>query len=245
MREPYIEPWGKGGTFYGIQTISQDRFNSIVRVLNSLGWRVFTHAVGDAAIDEVLAGYEAANADKSIVGKRWGIEHAFLPQPDQFPRIKDLGLYISAQDHLYVAGPVLEKYWGRKRAEWTTPVKAYLENNIPVSGGTDAPVVPYPPLSVIYHFITRGTISDGVFGTDQKISREEALRLVTHNHWYLTFEENVKGTIEKGRYADLVVLQENPMTVPAERIPEIKILVTMVSGKVVYQNDEFDNILEN
>jgi predicted amidohydrolase YtcJ len=58
-----------------------DRFNETVRLLNRLGWRVFTHAVGDAAIDEVLAGYEAANAEASIVGKRWGIEHAFIGVP--------------------------------------------------------------------------------------------------------------------------------------------------------------------
>ena len=86
--------------------------HAIVRTLNRLDWRVFTHAVGDAAIDEVLAGYEAANAEKSIVGRRWGIEHGFIPHADQFPRMKTLGLFVSAQNHLYLAGPSLVKYWG-------------------------------------------------------------------------------------------------------------------------------------
>src|SRR5262249_37764446 len=92
MREPYAEPWGEGGTFRGVNTMKAEAYTSVVRELNRLGWRVATHAVGDAAIDEVLAAYEAANADRSIVGKRWTIEHGFIPQADQFPRMKALDL---------------------------------------------------------------------------------------------------------------------------------------------------------
>ena len=240
MREPYEEPYGQGGKYRGLQTVPQERFTAIVRTLNRLNWRVFTHAVGDSAIDEVLAGYEAANRDKSIVGKRWGIEHAFIGRPDHFPRMKKLGLYLSVQNHLYLAGPSLVKYWGPQRAgSMMTPVKAYLEAGLPVSGGTDASVVPYPPLWVIYHFTTRETISGGALGPDQRISREDALRLVTKNHWYLTFEENTKGVIAPGRYADMVVLAEDIMTVPAKRIEQMNVLMTMVGGKVVYRHADF------
>ena len=242
MREPYQEPYGEGGTFRGLQTMPQERYTQVVRTLNRLNWRVFTHAVGDAAIDQVLAGYEAANADKSIIGKRWGIEHAFLPRQDHFPRMKQLGLFVAAQNHLYLAGPSLVKYWNPTRAAWTTPVKAYLDAGIPVSGGTDAAVVPYPPLWVIYHFVTRDTISGGVLGADQRISRLDALRLITRNHWYLSFEEHSKGVIAPGRYADLVVLAENLMTVPPKRIEQMKVLMTMVGGKVVYRHADFARI---
>ena len=239
MREPYAEPWDQGGSFRGLQTVSQQRYNEIVKTLNRLGWRVFTHAVGDAAIDQVLAGYEAANAEESIVGERWGIEHGFIPQPDQFERINALGLYVTAQNHLYVAGPSLTRYWGPERAAWTTPVKAYLDAGVPISGGTDAPVIPYPPAWVIYHFVTRDTITGGVMGADQGISREDALRLVTRNHAYLTFEEDMKGTIESGRYADLVVIDRDIMTVPAQEIEDMSVLLTVVGGRVVYENDAF------
>ena len=239
MRDPYEEPYGEGGKFRGLQTIPQERYTESVRTLNRLGWRVFTHAVGDAAIDQVLAGYEAANADKSIVGRRWGIEHAFIGRPDQFPRMKALGLQLSVQDHLYLAGPSLVKYWGPQRAGWVTPVKAYLEAGLPVSGGTDAAVVPYPPLWVIYHFVTRDTITGGVLGPDQRISREDALRLVTRNHWYLTFEENTKGVIAPGRFADMVVLAEDIMTVPATRIRDMNVLMTMVGGKPVFRHADY------
>jgi predicted amidohydrolase YtcJ len=92
MTHPYAEPYGKGGTYSGLQLIPQATYTMIVKELNRLGWRVGTHAVGDAAIDEVLAGYEAANQDKSIAGRRWAIEHAFIPRAEQFDRINRLGL---------------------------------------------------------------------------------------------------------------------------------------------------------
>jgi len=239
MREPYEEPYGEGGKFRGLQTTPPDRFNETVKLYNRLGWRVFTHAVGDAAIDEVLAGYEAANTDRSITDKRWGIEHAFIGRRDHLPRMRNLGLFLSLQDHLYLAGPSLVKYWGRQRAFLTTPVKMYLDAGLPVSGGTDSSVVPYSPLWVIYHFVTRDTISGGPMGVDQKISREDALRMVTRNHWYLTFEENTKGTIAPGRFADMVVLPEDIMTVPAKRIEQMRVMMTMVGGKVVYRDASF------
>ncbi len=233
MREPYQEPWGEKGTFRGVNTMKQAAFTDVVKELNRLGWRVGTHAVGDAAIDEVLAGYEAANAERSIVGKRWSIEHGFIPQEDQFPRMKALGLVISAQDHLYLAGPSLVNYWGAKRAAWTTPVRTYLDRGFVVAGGTDSPVVPYPPLWVIYHLVTRDTISGGVLGADQKITRQQALRLATINNAYLTFEEATKGSIEVGKVADLVVLPEDILTCPAKDIETMRVSMTMVGGRVV------------
>jgi len=79
MREPYVEPWGEKGTFRGVNTMRQAPYTDVVRELNREGWRVATHAVGDAAIDEVIEAYEAANNDRSIVGKRWSLEHGFHP----------------------------------------------------------------------------------------------------------------------------------------------------------------------
>jgi predicted amidohydrolase YtcJ len=239
MTEPYAEPYGKGGTYRGLQLVSQDAYTAIVRELNQLGWRVATHAVGDAAMDQVLAGYEAADRDKSIAGRRWTIEHGFLPREDQFARINRLGVLVSAQDHLYLAGPSLRKYWGEKRANWVTPVRAYLDHHVAVSAGTDSPVVPFPPLWVIYHFVTRDTISGGVYGPDQRITRQEALRLSTINNAYLTFEEDVKGSLEPGKLADLVVLSGDLMTCPEKDILNLQVLLTMVNGQIVYQSGEF------
>jgi predicted amidohydrolase YtcJ len=235
MREPYVEPWGEGGTFRGVNTMKQAPYTEVVKELNRLGWRVATHAVGDAAIDEVIAAYEAANAEKSIAGRRWTLEHGFLAQPDQFARLKKLDLVISAQDHLYLAGPSLVNYWGPSRAARTTPMRDFIDRGFVVAGGTDSAVVPYPPLWVIYHFVTRDTISGGVLGTDQRITRKEALQVETINNAFLTFEEKLKGSIEAGKLADLVVLPEDILTAPAKHIEQMHVVLTMVGGTVVYR----------
>ena len=239
MTELYTKPYDENGTYYGVNTMKQDAYTGIVKELNREGWRVSTHAVGDAAIEEVLTAYEAANAEKPIAGRRWTVEHGFLPREDHFARMKKLDLVISVQDHLYLAGPSLVRMWGPKRAAWVTPVRAYLDHGLMVSGGTDSPVVPYPPLWVFYHFVTRDTISGGVLGRDQQITRQEAMRLETLNNAYTTFEEKIKGSIERGKLADLVVLQDDIMTVPAKTIESMNVLMTVVGGKTVYQRDGF------
>ena len=239
MRDPYEEPYGKDRSYRGLQLIPADRYIGIVRELNRLGWRAATHAVGDAAIDQVLAGYEAANAQSSIADKRWTIEHGFIPREEHFARMRALGLVVSVQDHLYLAGPSLVRYWGPKRAAWVTPLRTYLDRGVRAAAGTDSPVVPYPPLWTIYHFVTRDTISGGVLGADQKITREEALRLSTTGNAYLTFEEKIKGSIEAGKLADFVVLSEDILTVPDKQIQETKVLMTVVGGKAVFVDGEF------
>lgn len=239
MRDPYEEPYGNSGTYRGLQLIPAERYTGIVKELNRLGWRVGTHAVGDAAIDEVLSGYEAANAERSITGKRWAIEHGFIPREEHFARIKSLGLVVTVQNHLYLAGPSLVRYWGLKRAAWVTPVRSYLDHGVTTAAGTDASVVPYAPLRTFYHFVTRDTISGGVLGADQKITRQEALRLSTMNNAYLTFEEKIKGSIETGKLADFVVLAEDLLNIPETRIEELKVLMTVVGGKTVFVDGAF------
>ena len=113
-------------------------------------------------------------------------------------------------------------------------MREYLDRGFVVAGGTDSAVVPYPPLWVIYHFVTRDTISGGVLGADQKISRKEALQVETINNAYLTFEERIKGSIEPGKLADLVVLPEDILTCPDKHIEQMQVVMTMVGGNVVY-----------
>ncbi|WP_419161554.1 amidohydrolase [Candidatus Palauibacter sp.] len=235
MREPYEEPWGEGGTFHGLQTVPTDRYIETVRELHRQGWRVATHAVGDAAIDLVLDGYEAANADEPIDGLRWVIEHGFIPREDHFPRMRALGLSVTAQNHLYVAAPSLVKYWGEDRAAWTTPVRAYLDAGIPVSLGTDSPVVPWDPWWMLHHFTTRGTISAGVLDESQGITREEALRAATYGYAYLTFEEAEKGTLEVGMAADLVVTSDHFLECEDPCLESMEVDLTVVSGRIVYE----------
>src|SRR4029453_7726406 len=129
--------------------------------------------VGEAPITPVFNPYERASNERSIVDRRWSIEHAFIGRPDHLPRMQALGAATAPQNHLYLAGPSLVKSWGATRAGMTTPVKMYLDAQLPVASGTDAPVVPYPPLWTLYHFITRDTITGGVLGAVQKVTRQQ------------------------------------------------------------------------
>jgi len=234
MREPYEEPFGEGGTFRGLQTVDRERFGAVVRLLNQRGWRVATHAVGDAAMDLVLDTYERAHTETPLTGRRWSIEHAFIGRPDHLPRIKAMSLALAVQNHLYLAGPSLVRYWGADRAALTTPVRMYLDAGLPVSSGTDAPVVPYPPLWTLYHFVTRDTIAGGVLGAGQRVTREEALRMATMGNAWLMMEEADKGSLEVGKLADLVVLSDDPLTCPEPRLRDATVLMTIVGGRVVH-----------
>jgi predicted amidohydrolase YtcJ len=236
MREPYEEPWGEQRTFRGLQTVNRDDFIDTVRLLNQRGWRVATHAVGDAAIDLVLDAYERAHAEKPITAQRWSIEHAFIGRPDHLPRLKALGVAMAVQDHLYLAGPSLVRYWGPARAGLTTPARMYLDAGLPVSSGTDAPVVPYPPLWTLYHFVTRDTIAGGVLGADQRVTPEEALRMATIGNAWLMMEEREKGSIEVGKLADLVVLSDDPLTAPSPRVRDATVLMTLMGGTIVHDS---------
>jgi predicted amidohydrolase YtcJ len=239
MREPYQEPYGRGGTYRGINVVPQRLYLPVIAELNRLGWRVTTHVVGDAAIDMVLDSYEKVSAEKSIVGRRWMLEHAFMAWPEHLPRMQRLGLILSVQNHLYLAGPSLVRYWGPKRAARTTPVRDFVENGFVVAGGSDSPVVPYPPMWVYYHFVTRATIQGGALGADQRVSREQALRLITLDNARFTNEEALKGSIEIGKLADFVVLSEDPLTAPENRLEGIEVLLTAVGGKVVWRAPGF------
>jgi predicted amidohydrolase YtcJ len=237
MSQPFAGEYSHDGTFFGLTVVPPAEYTAVVKTINELGWRATTHAVGDAAVDQVLDAYEAANAEHPLAGKRWAIEHLFVSRPEQLTRVKKLGLMLSVQDHLYLAAPALKNYLGFARASEVTPVKSYLDAGFLVAGGTDSPVVPFNPFFEIYHFLTRETISDGVYGADQKVaSRVELLRMITINYAKLTGEENIKGSIEPGKLADFAVLSEDLLSVEERKIPQMRSMLTYVGGREVYRS---------
>ena len=241
LSKPYLEPYGQGGKFSGVTVSPPDAYTEVVRELNRMGWHVITHAVGDAGLDEVLDAYVAADKDSSIKGKRWSVEHAFVSRPEQVARLKKLDVAVSAQDHLYLAAPVLKKYWGWVTASEVTPIKTYLDAGLLVTGGTDSPVVPFNPFWNLYHMASRDTISDGVYGADQKIvSRPLLLRLVTINYAKLIGEEKTRGSIEPGKLADFAVLTDDFLTAKPEAVRDMKALSTWVGGREVYHAPGYD-----
>lgn len=224
--------------FYGQPGGTQENFTAAVRLCNKYGWRVGIHAVGDAAIDMVLNSYEAADKDSSIVGKRWAIEHGYVLHPEQLDRIKRLGLVMNMQTwHLYNLRRNFLQNYGREIADTSHNYQDLLHRGIPIAGGTDWTLEPSDNFKWMWVEITRKTIDGEAVDPKQALSREEALRF--HTIWaaYNTFEENVKGTLEPGKFADLVVLSADYMHVPIDEVPTIKPIVTMVGGNVVYKKD--------
>lgn len=240
MTEPYEEPLGQGGTYFGLNTVPRPLFFEIVAMIHETGLRASTHAVGDAAVELVLDAYEMADEMGDIGERRWAIEHAFITREDQIERIADLDIIVSAQSHLFLAGNSLINYWGADRAAMVAPTRDWIDAGIVVAGGTDnkLPYVPEDPITTFYHWVTRDTVSAGRLGEQQAISREEALRVATINNAYATFEEDVKGTLEPGKYADLVVLSQNLLSVPEAQIQETEVLGTMVGGEWVHTTPE-------
>lgn len=221
--------------YFGLQRIPTGKFDRIILEMNRLNWRGAVHVAGDRALDIVLDAYEKADREKPIARKRWTLEHLLYTRPDQFERIKNLGVVVSTQFHAYMAAADIRHYWGRERAAKVTRVRDWLQAGLTVGGGSDWSLMPADPFWMMYFFATRNSRLSGPIGPDEAVSREEALRMMTINNAYITMEERVKGSLEPGKLADLLVLSADPLTVPAKQIRDITPLVTMVGGNVVYR----------
>lgn len=237
MTEHYAHPPGHedAQTYFGLQRIPTDKFEKVILAMNRLNWRAAIHTAGDRGLDIVLDAYEKANREKPLARKRWTLEHLLYTRPDQYKRIKDLGLVISTQFHGYMAGQDMINFWGRERAAKSTPVRDWMDAGLVVGGGSDWSLLPADPFWMLYYFVTRDTRLWGVMGPQERVSREEALRMLTINNAWITMEEDIKGSLEPGKLADLVVLSADYMTVPERQIRELKPLVTVLGGRVVYQ----------
>ena len=203
------------------------------------GFQVNTHAIGDRANREVLDIYDEAFASAPGGGKdlRWRIEHAQHIHPEDLPRFAALGVIASMQaNHCTSDGPWVLKRLGPERAEsgaymWRT----LLDSGAVLANGTDAPVEDIDPRSSFYASVARITADGTAFFPEQAMTREEALRSYTLSNAYAAFEEDVKGSITSGKFADIVVLSKDIMTIPAEEIPSSEIVYTIVGGKILYQ----------
>ena len=203
------------------------------------GWQYQVHAVGDATVDKLVGLYEKV-AEKYPIGKmRWAILHAMLAKPEALDRIRALGIRVTVQDQSVRLANNCLRYWGEQRAGYCTPVKSIISRGIPTGGGTDAPVAHWNPYVSLWWMVTRkveikGKIT-GPLGPDERISRQEALRLYTMGSADVDFVEDKLGSIEPGKLADLAVLSDDYLTIPEDRIRDLHCTMTVLDGAVVYQ----------
>jgi len=238
QREPYRGPGGESS--YGIQRIPDDKFAAIVRLAVENNLRVAVHASGGGAMDKVFATFEKLQETRDLTPMRHVAVHAQLPTERNFAQVKNLGLAIAAQPIFqYSMGNGYVKYLGKALADRSNPMRTWYENSIPVALGSDAPVNPHSPLLGIWYTQTRLDKATGeVLGADQTISREQALIGYTRNVAFSTFEEEVKGSIEPGKLADMIVLDRDLLSCPVDEIKDIEVLMTIVGGKIVYRRGD-------
>lgn len=247
LREPYgmhTEVYGYNDPDYrGVNNVPRENLVAMARTANRLGWQMTSHTTGGGAIDLLLYAYEEANKDKSIKDRRFTVTHGNFPNADAIAKASRLGVVFDCQPQWHhFDGPALAPVFGPERTKWFLPLRAMFDAGIVVAGGSDhmikydprKSINAYHPFYAMWMTITRKTADGNVLGPEQKITREEALRMWTLNGAYLTFEEKVKGSIDPGKLADFVVLDKDFLTVPEDDIKSIEPLRTVVDGKVVY-----------
>jgi predicted amidohydrolase YtcJ len=205
------------------------------------GFQVNTHAIGDRGNRETLDIYEKAFASAPNGGKdlRWRIEHSQHIDPADVPRFAKLGVIASMQGvHCTSDGPWVAKRLGEERARETSYVwRDLIDSGAVVTNGTDVPVEDADPIASYYASVTRVMKDGTAFYPEQVMTREEALKSYTWNNAYAAFEEDVKGSLAPGKYADIVVLTKDILTVPDAEILEARALYTLVGGKILYRGD--------
>ena len=216
-----------------------EMFRRGVMTMHRYGWRPAPHTTSDKALDMVLDTYEAADRVRSIASERWVVEHIPMVRTDQLDRLAKLGIVVSAQFQPYRGFENMVKTYGPERAKRAVPMREMLDHHLIVNAGSDWGGGPITnPFIPIYFYVTRKTENGTVLDLAQKISREEALRVSTINTAYLTFEEDVKGSIESGKLADFLVLSQDILTVPDEQIRSIEPLATYVGGRKVFSRKD-------
>jgi len=231
------DPYPGDPHYHGIAALTHDRQVQLVEIANANDWRVATHCVGDQACDWVLDAYEAANRQRPIADRRFALIHGSLIREDQLRRMKALGARLEAQNlFMWDKAATVEKFLGKDAANRAIPDRLAVDilgiDN--VSLGSDFPISTLNPFVNMYIAITRKDAAGTVYGADQAVSREEALRMYTVSGAFATRDEDVKGTIEVGKLADMAILSDDFFAIDAEAIKDISVLRTVVGGKTVF-----------
>lgn len=231
LSEPYI---GRPNDF-GILVTEEGELYEQARRAHLAGWQIGTHANGDVAIDITLRIYERLQREHPRRDPRFRLEHCTLVNDSLVHRIRALGAIPTPfSTYVYYHGEKMREY-GPERLDRMFAVRSFLDAGIPVTQNSDYPPGPFEPMMALQSSVTRTDIHGTVWGPKQRISIEEALRVGTINGAYASYEENVKGSLEAGKLADLVVLGRDPMSTPPLEIVNIPIERTMVGGRWVFE----------
>ena len=201
------------------------------------GYQLAIHTIEHGALAEVISALEYISRNFPKSGMRHRIEHCSECPPEFIERLRKLKVLIITQPgFLYHSGDRYMEMIPCERLDWLYRIKSFLKSGVIAGGSSDSPVTSVNPLIGIYAAVTRSTQKGQVVGFYERISPLEALTMYTRNGAYASHEENLKGTISPGKLADLVLLSDNPITTSSERLSEIKVEMTIIDGRVVWEN---------
>jgi len=226
------------GAEWRLPTWEPQMFKDTVKSLHDTGLQICVHTIGDAAADLTLEAYEAAINANPRSDPRHRIEHAILTTPQATRKMKDLGVLVSTQPaFIYLFGEGWQGLFDAERMERILVTQEWMRAGVHVSIGSDAPSTPlYNPAATLAGAMSRVTIKKNPIGADQVMTFEESLRAHTYEGAYAGHQENVKGTLEAGKYADLVVWKDDPSKLKIGDLAQVTTVdMTMVGGKVVHQ----------
>ncbi len=231
--EPFLTG-GPGGeqNYRGECMVPPDALNATVKLAYAHGAQVLGHTNGDAAIDILLEAHEAAGAP---AGKRTVSIHSQFVRRDQLDKYARYGFVASFfTNHAYFWGDVHVRNLGEERAAFLSPMKTAASLGIHMANHSDCLVTPLDPLFILWTSVNRTTRSGKVLGPNERVTAYDGLKALTIDGAYMYFEEETKGSLEPGKLADLVVLDKNPVKIPADDIKHIKVVETFKEGASVY-----------
>lgn len=245
------EPWGVSSvysitdpTYRGLRFVPPGKAYAIARLALASGLQPTAHCVGDGAVHALIDAYEEINAEFSVREMRPSITHSNFMSPEAVRRMSEIGIVADLQPAwLERDGATLLKQFGEARLAFFQPYRALREAGVVVGGGSDhmqkiggmRSINPYNPFFGMWITLVRQPRwTDGVMQPEQRLTREEAIRLYTIDNAYITFSETEKGSLEVGKLADLIVLDRDILECPVEDVKRIQVERTYLGGELVY-----------
>ena len=227
----------------GTLFVDREKLTRIFRAARNKGWQLTSHAQGGAAIDVLLDAFEALDKEKPIAPSRSHVMHGSFMSEEAIARMKKMGILADVQGGwLHFDVPALEQVFGYKNMRYFFPLQSYLKSGIIIAGGSDhmighdknRAVNAFNPFFNMWMSISRKTREGKLIYPEEKITREQALRMYTNGSAYLHFSEKTLGSLEAGKLADLVIIDKDFLACPEDDIRHIQALATVVEGTLVY-----------
>ena len=232
LSQPYIGSPNDYGTF----SASEEELYEYGRKAHAAGWQLGTHANGDVAIERVLNVYERLNREIPRKDPRFRIEHCTLVNDSIIQRMRALNAIPTPfSTYVYYHGEKMQ-YYGKERLEHMFALRTFLDAGLHPTQASDYPPGEFAPMMALQSEVTRTDMKGTVWGASQKISVEEAIRVGTIHGAYASYEEKLKGSIEPGKLADLVVLGRDPFREDPSTLVTIPVERTMTGGRWVYES---------